>query len=95
MAHAVHIQFRRFPLAEMVAFPLAPLAVALGESRLADQADTLAVPESHDKINPFLTSIGPIRAGEQFVHPRKGFVSQRNEIVLQCHHILHQENIGS
>ena len=91
MAHAVHIQFRRFSIIEMVTFPLAPFAVALGESRFAGQADTFAMPECRDEINPFLASIGTIRAGEQFVCPWKGLVSKRNEIVLQRHHILHVE----
>ena len=47
------------------------------------------MPECRDEINPFLASIGTIRAGEQFVYPWKGLASKRNEIVLQRHSILH------
>ena len=89
MAHAVHIQFRRFPLAEMVAFPLAPLVVVFGESRLADQTDTFAMPERRDEINPLLAPVRTVWAGEQLIYPRKGLASKRNEIVLQRHSILH------
>ena len=61
------------------------------QTGFAGQADTFAMPECRDEINPFLASIGTIRAGEQFVYPWKGLVSKRNEIVLQRHHILHVE----
>ena len=89
MAHAAHVQLRCFPFAEMVAFPLAPLAVALSESRLANQTDTLTMPERYDEINPLLAAIRTIWAGEQLVYPWKDLVSEGNEIVLHCHHILH------
>ena len=91
MAHAVHIQFRRFPFVEMVAFPLAPLAVALCESRLADQTNALAMPKCYDEINPLLVAISAFRAGKQLVYTWKDFVSEGNEIVLQRHHIFHVE----
>ena len=62
MAHAVHIQFRRFPQAETIPLALAPLAVALGEGGLAGQVDALTVPKGHNKINPLLAAISTIRA---------------------------------
>ena len=49
------------------------------------------MPERRNKINPLLAAIRTIRAGEQLVHPRKGLVSKRSEIVLQRHHVLHVE----
>ena len=64
MAHAVHVQLRSFPLAEMIPFMFAPLAVTLGESSLAGQVDALAVPKNHNKINPLLAAIGTITPGK-------------------------------
>lgn len=58
----------------MVALALAPLLVALGECFLTDTADTVAVVEGHDKVHPFLVTVGAFRAGEQFVHAGKGLV---------------------
>ena len=73
----------------MIPLPLAPLAVALRKSSLADQGDALTVPEGHDEIHPLLASVGTVRAGKHFVYPRKDLVSERNEVILQCHHVLH------
>ena len=89
IAHAVHVQLRRFPLAEMVALSLAPFAVAFSKSHLTGQIDALTVPKGHDKIHPLLAAIGTVRTGEQFVHTRKYLVSKRDEVVLQRHHVFH------
>lgn len=72
---------------------IAPLAVALSKSGLADQIDTLAVPRCYDEIHPFWAAVSTIRAGEQLVHAWKDFAGERNEIILQCHSILHVESI--
>ena len=77
----------------MVALALAPFLVTLGECLFADAADAVTVPEGHDKIHPFLVAVRTLRAGEQFVHARKGLVGQRNEIVLQRYHRFHVEII--
>ena len=76
MATASRVDVQRFLCAEMVALALAPLLVTLGECLLADAANAVAVPEGHDKIHPFLVAVGAFRAGEQFVHTRKGLVGQ-------------------
>ena len=62
MTHTVHVQLRRFLEAEMVTLSFAPLVVAICKDGLADHADTLTVPEGYDKMDPFLASIGPVRA---------------------------------
>ena len=75
----------------MVTFPLAPLAVALHKGRFTGQIDAFAMPECRNEINPLLAAIRTVWAGEQLVHPWKGLISKRNEIVLQRHHIFHVE----
>ena len=64
MARTVHVQFRSFPLAEMVPLPLAPLAVTLFEGCLADQTNALTMPEGRDKEPPRIrtTTKKPFRA---------------------------------
>ena len=89
MPDAVDVQIRRFGVAEMITLPLAPLAVTLRESSLADQGDALTVPEGHDEIHSLLASVGTIRTGKYLVYPRKNLVSERNEVILQGHHVLH------
>ena len=75
----------------MVSPPFAPFPVALGKSCFTHQTDTLTMPKGHHEIYPFLAPVSPVRAGKQFIHSRKGFVCEGNEIVLQRCHVLHVE----
>ena len=76
MTAALEINILRLFRAEMVALALAPLLVALGKRILTDAADAVAVIEGHDKVHPFLVTVGAFWAGEQFVHTGKGLVGQ-------------------
>ena len=54
----------------MITLSLAPLAVTLRESGLADQGDALTVPKGHEEIHPLLASVGTVRTGKHLVYPR-------------------------
>ena len=64
MATAGGVYVQRLLCAELVALALASLLVTLGKCLFADTADAIAVPEGHDKINPFLVTVSTLRAGE-------------------------------
>ena len=76
MAAASGIDIQRLFRTEMITLAHAPLLVMLSERFFADTANAVAVPKCHDKVHPFLMAVGALRAGEQFVHTRKGLVGQ-------------------
>ena len=73
----------------MISLALAPFLVLRGKCVLADAANIVAMPESHDKIDPFLVPVCTSRTGKQLVYARKCFICQRNEIVLQRYFRFH------
>ena len=89
MSDAVDVHIRRFEVAEMITLSLAPLAVTLRKSSLADQGDALTVPEGHEEIHSLLASVDTIRTGKHLVCPQKNRVSERNGAVFHCYHVLH------
>ena len=81
MACTAHIRLRRFGCAEMISLPLAPFLVTSCEGFLADQANTLTMPEGREKINPLLT---PVRFGWETVRSPLGKTLSVRELRLFC-----------
>ena len=92
---AVSIHVKGFVGAEIITFPLAPLPVVLDERFRRYVAQAVAVPESHDKVYPFLVVVRTLRAGERFVHARIHLVGQRNKIILQNHVSFYVQSLFS
>ena len=82
------MNFSSFCGAKLVAVAFAPLAVALGESRLTHAAHTVQMPKRRNKIHPLLTPVGTDGAVKEGVDTGLGLVKQGNEIVFESSLIL-------
>ena len=76
MAAASGIDIQRLFRTEMITLAHAPLLVTLSECFFTDMANAVTVIEGHDKVHPFLVTVGAFWAGEQLVHTGKSLVGQ-------------------
>lgn len=51
-------------------------ALTLSECFFTDMANAVTVIEGHDKVHPFLVTVGAFWTGEQLVHTGKSLVGQ-------------------
>ena len=80
------MDFNGSALAEVVAIPLAPLAVTLGKGGEAHVPHTVHVPKGRGKVHPFLAAVLADRAVKQVIDTGIGLIQKSNEVVL--HHRL-------